>query len=162
MRRAETALKDALKQGQTRCSGLSQFDPRNRTAARLLASFNGGRKRMVRLMAAFDPKLPLDQCQLFTGERCSKVARSAAMWGDDIGQLNMSIFTKGMMDNDRIGEEGLLFTDYYAEQSCTAGRVLHHRAEWTSNGLTKVGMPGAGMRAQDPTNSSKIVVNKSS
>ncbi|HSR00747.1 MAG TPA: sulfatase-like hydrolase/transferase, partial [Sphingomicrobium sp.] len=50
------------------------------------------------------------------------------MWGDDIGQSNLSIFTKGMMgyrtpNIDRIGEEDLLFTDYYAEQSCTAGRA---------------------------------------
>src|SRR5262249_56039691 len=48
------------------------------------------------------------------------------IWGDDIGQSNLSVFTKGLMgyrtpNIDRIATEGLLFTDYYAEQSCTAG-----------------------------------------
>ena len=50
------------------------------------------------------------------------------LWGDDIGQSNLSCFTKGMMgyrtpNIDRIANEGMLFTDYYAEQSCTAGRA---------------------------------------
>lgn len=81
------------------------------------------------------------------------------MWGDDIGQSNLSIFTKGMMgyrtpNIDRIGEEGLLFTDYYAEQSCTAGRASFITGQnGLRTGLTKVGMPGAdaGMRDEDPT-----------
>src|SRR5262245_16666013 len=50
------------------------------------------------------------------------------LWGDDIGQSNLSVFTKGMMgyktpNIDRVANEGMLFTDYYAEQSCTAGRA---------------------------------------
>jgi len=50
------------------------------------------------------------------------------IWGDDIGQSNLSCFTKGVMgyrtpNIDRIANEGMLFTDYYAEQSCTAGRA---------------------------------------
>ena len=81
------------------------------------------------------------------------------MWGDDIGQSNLSIFTKGMMgyrtpNIDRIAEEGLLFTDYYAEQSCTAGRASFITGQCgLRTGLTKVGMPGAdaGMRDDDPT-----------
>jgi arylsulfatase A-like enzyme len=49
------------------------------------------------------------------------------IFGDDIGTSNLSIFTKGMMgyrtpNIDRIAEEGILFTDSYGEQSCTAGR----------------------------------------
>ena len=49
------------------------------------------------------------------------------IWGDDIGQSNLSIYTKGMMgyqtpNIDRVAKEGMIFTDYYAEQSCTAGR----------------------------------------
>ncbi len=49
------------------------------------------------------------------------------IWGDDIGTTNLSIFTKGMMgyqtpNIDRVANEGMLFTDSYAEQSCTAGR----------------------------------------
>ncbi|GAA4753968.1 arylsulfatase [Sphingomonas daechungensis] len=81
------------------------------------------------------------------------------MWGDDIGQSNLSIFTKGMMgyrtpNIDRIGEEGLLFTDYYAEQSCTAGRASFITGQCgLRTGLTKVGMPGAkqGMKDSIPT-----------
>ena len=49
-------------------------------------------------------------------------------WGDDIGQSNLSAYTKGVMgyktpNIDRVANEGMLFTDYYAEQSCTAGRA---------------------------------------
>ena len=49
------------------------------------------------------------------------------IFGDDIGQANISVFTKGLMgyrtpNIDRLAREGMLFTDYYAEQSCTAGR----------------------------------------
>ena len=49
------------------------------------------------------------------------------IWGDDIGQANLSCYTKGVMgyrtpNIDRIAAEGMIFTDYYAEQSCTAGR----------------------------------------
>jgi hypothetical protein len=50
------------------------------------------------------------------------------IWGDDIGQSNISAYTRGLMgyrtrNIDRIAREGMLFTDYYAEQSCTAGRA---------------------------------------
>lgn len=81
------------------------------------------------------------------------------IWGDDIGQSNLSVFTKGMMgyrtpNIDRIANEGLLFTDYYGEQSCTAGRASFITGQCgLRTGLTKVGMPGSklGMRAEDPT-----------
>jgi arylsulfatase len=81
------------------------------------------------------------------------------IWGDDIGQSNLSVFTKGMMgyrtpNIDRIAEEGMLFTDYYGEQSCTAGRASFITGQCgLRTGLTKVGMPGAalGSRAEDPT-----------
>ena len=50
------------------------------------------------------------------------------VWGDDIGQSNISYFTRGLMgyetpNIDRIAHEGMAFTDYYGEQSCTAGRA---------------------------------------
>jgi arylsulfatase len=81
------------------------------------------------------------------------------LWGDDIGQSNLSIFTKGMMgyktpNIDRIANEGMLFTDYYAEQSCTAGRASFITGQaGLRTGLTKVGMPGAkeGMKDSIPT-----------
>src|SRR6185436_5094719 len=81
------------------------------------------------------------------------------IWGDDIGQSNLSVFTKGMMgyrtpNIDRIASEGMLFTDYYAEQSCTAGRSAFILGQSVfRSGLSKVGLPGAelGARAEDPT-----------
>src|SRR4051794_7889200 len=81
------------------------------------------------------------------------------LWGDDIGHSNISAFTKGMMgyttpNIDRIANEGMLFTDYYAEQSCTAGRAAFMFGQAVlRSGLSKVGMPGAdvGLRAEDPT-----------
>jgi arylsulfatase len=80
-------------------------------------------------------------------------------WGDDIGQSNLSVYTKGVMgyrtpNIDRIANEGMLFTDYYGEQSCTAGRAAFIMGQSVfRSGLSKVGLPGAamGIRAEDPT-----------
>jgi hypothetical protein len=71
------------------------------------------------------------------------------IWGDDIGQSNISAYTRGMMgyrtpNIDRIAKEGILFTDYYAEQSCTAGRASFILGQSVfRTGLSKVGLPGA-------------------
>jgi arylsulfatase len=81
------------------------------------------------------------------------------IWGDDIGQTNLSVYTKGLMgyqtpNIDRVAAEGMLFTDYYAEQSCTAGRAAFVTGQSVfRTGLSKVGLPGAdlGMRKEDPT-----------
>jgi arylsulfatase A-like enzyme len=81
------------------------------------------------------------------------------IWGDDIGQSNLSCFTKGMMgyrtpNIDRIANEGMVFTDYYGEQSCTAGRSAFITGQSVfRTGLSKVGIPGAplGMQAADPS-----------
>jgi arylsulfatase A-like enzyme len=81
------------------------------------------------------------------------------IWGDDIGQSNISYFTNGMMgyetpNIDRIASEGMAFTDYYGEQSCTAGRSSFIMGQSVfRTGLSKVGLPGAkeGMREEDPT-----------
>ncbi|WP_152287707.1 arylsulfatase [Flavicella marina] len=81
------------------------------------------------------------------------------IWGDDIGQSNISAYTKGMMgyttpNIDRIANEGLIFTDYYAEQSCTAGRSSFIMGQSVfRTGLSKVGLPGAkeGISSEDPT-----------
>jgi hypothetical protein len=56
------------------------------------------------------------------------------IWGDDVGRSNISAYTMGMMgyrtpNIDRIANEGMIFTDYYGEQSCTAGRLVHHGPE---------------------------------
>jgi arylsulfatase A-like enzyme len=81
------------------------------------------------------------------------------IFGDDVGQSNISYYTRGMMgyrtpNIDRILTEGVAFTDYYAEQSCTAGRSSFITGQCTlRTGLSKVGLPGAaaGMQAEDPT-----------
>jgi arylsulfatase len=81
------------------------------------------------------------------------------VWGDDIGQSNISAYSKGMVgyqtpNIDRIAKEGMLFTDYYAEQSCTAGRASFMLGQSVfRSGLSKVGMPGAkeGISTLDPT-----------
>ena len=79
--------------------------------------------------------------------------------GDDIGYWNVSIYNHGMMgyrtpNIDRIGREGAYFTDWYGQQSCTAGRAAFITGQTPiRTGLTKVGLPGAdiGLRAEDPT-----------
>src|SRR4249919_1194894 len=81
------------------------------------------------------------------------------LWGDDIGTWNVSYFSRGMMgyrtpNIDRVGNEGVAFTDYYGQQSCTAGRAAFLTGQNPiRTGLTKVGLPGAdvGLRPQDPT-----------
>jgi len=81
------------------------------------------------------------------------------IWGDDIGQSDVSAYTRGLMgfqtpNIDRVAKEGMLFTDYYAEQSCTAGRSAFITGQSVfRTGLSKVGLPGAkeGMQKEDPT-----------
>jgi arylsulfatase A-like enzyme len=81
------------------------------------------------------------------------------IWGDDIGYWNISAYSRGMMgyqtpNIDRIASEGMMFTDCYAEQSCTAGRAAFIMGQSVfRSGLSKVGMPGAtsGMQPEDPT-----------
>jgi arylsulfatase A-like enzyme len=81
------------------------------------------------------------------------------IWGDDIGQSNISYYTHGVMgyqtpNIDRVAKEGMTFTDYYGEQSCTAGRSSFIMGQSVfRTGLSKVGLPGAkeGMKEEDPT-----------
>ena len=79
------------------------------------------------------------------------------IWGDDVGQSNISAYSRGMMgyhtpNIDRIAEEGMMFTDYYGEQSCTAGRSSFIMGQSVfRTGLSKVGLPGAkeGMQEEE-------------
>jgi len=79
--------------------------------------------------------------------------------GDDIGITNNSAYSHGLMgykttNIDQLADEGGIFTDYYAEQSCTAGRAAFITGQIpVRTGLTKVGMPGAkqGLQKEDPT-----------
>ena len=81
------------------------------------------------------------------------------IWGDDVGFWNVSYNSRGMMgyqtpNIDRIGREGMSFSDYYGEQSCTAGRASFIMGQSVfRTGLSKVGLPGAeeGMQEEDPT-----------
>jgi arylsulfatase A-like enzyme len=81
------------------------------------------------------------------------------IWGDDIGIANLSCYTHGLMgyqtpNIDRLAKEGMLFTDSYGEQSCTAGRSAFITGQSVyRTGLSKVGVPGAtvGLQAEDPT-----------
>jgi arylsulfatase A-like enzyme len=81
------------------------------------------------------------------------------IWGDDIGWYNISAYNLGVMgykttNIDRIAREGALFTDWYGQQSCTAGRAAFITGQSPiRTGLTKVGLPGApeGLTAADPT-----------
>jgi len=81
------------------------------------------------------------------------------IWGDDVGIWNISANSRGMMgyrtpNIDRIAAEGMSFTDYYGEQSCTAGRSSFIMGQSVfRTGLSKVGLPGAkeGMQVEDPT-----------
>ena len=81
------------------------------------------------------------------------------IWGDDVGQSDVSAYSMGLMgfktpNIDRVAKEGVIFTDYYAEQSCTAGRSSFITGQaGLRTGNTKVGMPGAaqGLQARDAT-----------
>ena len=81
------------------------------------------------------------------------------IWGDDIGGFNISAYNRGMMgyktpNIDSIAADGALFTDWYGQQSCTAGRAAFITGQSPiRTGLTKVGLPGApeGLRPEDPT-----------
>src|SRR2546430_2095723 len=81
------------------------------------------------------------------------------IWGDDIGWYNISAYNRGVMgyqtpNIDRLASEGALFTDWYGQQSCTAGRAAFITGQSPiRTGLTKVGLPGStlGIKKEDPT-----------
>src|SRR3954453_22484353 len=81
------------------------------------------------------------------------------IWGDDVGLANVSAYSFGLMgyktpNIDRVAREGMMVTDYYAEQSCTAGRASFITGQsGLRTGMTKVGLPGAkaGLKKEDPT-----------
>jgi arylsulfatase len=81
------------------------------------------------------------------------------LWGDDIGWFNISAYNHGIMgyktpNIDRLAKEGAMFTDWYGQQSCTAGRAAFITGQSPiRTGLTKVGLPGAklGLQPEDPT-----------
>ena len=106
-------------------------------------------------------------CISVAGQSTGKTSASSSsgkpniviIWGDDIGQANISAYTQGLMgyqtpNIDRVAKSGIMFTDYYGEQSCTAGRASFITGQCgLRTGLTKVGLPGAdlGLQKEDPT-----------
>ena len=89
----------------------------------------------------------------------TKMPNIVIIWGDDVGQSDISAYSHGLMgfrtpNIDRVAKEGMMFTDYYAEQSCTAGRASFITGQsGLRTGMTKVGLPGAtlGLQKEDPT-----------
>jgi arylsulfatase len=107
-------------------------------------------------------KLALGAALLFAGGLAAAQAKKPnilVIWGDDIGGFNISAYNRGMMgyrtpNIDSIADQGALFTDWYGQQSCTAGRAAFITGQSPiRSGLTKVGLPGApeGMKNEDPT-----------
>ncbi len=91
--------------------------------------------------------------------KTTKKRNILVIWGDDIGWFNPSCYHQGAMgyrtpNIDRIAAEGARFTDWYGQQSCTAGRAAFITGQTPlRTGLTKVGLPGAniGLQPEDPT-----------
>ena len=98
-------------------------------------------------------------CVVSSTQAADKKPNIVVIWGDDIGQTDVSAYSMGLMgfhtpNIDRVAKEGMIFTDYYAEQSCTAGRASFITGQsGLRTGLTKVGLPGAktGLQKEDPT-----------
>jgi arylsulfatase len=96
---------------------------------------------------------------LAPAQAADKKPNIVIIWGDDIGQTDISAYSMGLMgfhtpNIDRVAKQGVIFTDYYAEQSCTAGRSSFITGQCgLRTGNTKVGLPGAaqGLQARDVT-----------
>jgi arylsulfatase A-like enzyme len=120
-------------------------------------SKGGKMKRMTPKLAVFICVAVLCLAGMAIAE--DKKPNILVIWGDDIGQFNVSAYNMGMMgyetpNIDRLAKEGALFTDWYGQQSCTAGRAAFITGQSPiRTGLTKVGLPGApeGMNKEDPT-----------
>src|SRR5437016_14004033 len=103
--------------------------------------------------------LPLLYSGTATAQTAAKKPNIVVIMADDVGIWNISAYHRGMMGGttpniDRIAKEGALFTDYYAQQSCTAGRAAFILGQTPfRTGLLKVGLPAAkqGLQDRDPT-----------
>jgi arylsulfatase len=103
--------------------------------------------------------LPIARAQQAASQAAGHKPNFVFIWGDDIGITNISAYSNGLMgyrtpNIDRVAREGMIFTDYYGEQSCTAGRSAFITGQSVfRTGLSKVGLPGAdlGLRKEDPT-----------
>ena len=113
----------------------------------------------VALAAAWISARCRDHHRLPSSRHRRQSPTSSSSWRDDIGYWNISAYNRGMMgyrtpNIDRIANEGAIFTDYYGQQSCTAGRAAFITGQSPMRtGLLKVGLPGAkeGLSDKDPT-----------
>jgi arylsulfatase A-like enzyme len=120
------------------------------------AAVAAGSIQMAQAQAPARPAAPAASTAGAGGARRPNIV---VIWGDDVGIWNISANSRGQMgfrtpNIDRVFNEGMTFTDYYAEQSCTAGRSAFITGQATvRTGLSKVGLPGApaGMKPEDPT-----------
>jgi hypothetical protein len=111
--------------------------------------------KLVDVLAVIVVGLAFIACPVFAADKPNIVI----IWGDDIGQSNISAYSHGLMgyktpNIDRVAKEGMMFTDYYAEQSCTAGRASFITGQsGLRTGMTKVGLPGAtqGLQKEEPS-----------
>ncbi|NEP90270.1 MAG: arylsulfatase [Okeania sp. SIO2C2] len=105
------------------------------------------------------PSSALAQSQLIDTETAKSHPNILVIWGDDIGWENVSSYGMGTMgyttpNIDRIGFEGIRFTDHYAQPSCTAGRAAFITGQYPiRSGMTTVGQPGdtLGLKAESPS-----------
>jgi arylsulfatase len=113
-------------------------------------------KTLAIAMVAIFVTVPLISTQLTAADKKPNIL---VIWGDDIGWYNISAYNQGVMgyrtpNIDRIAKEGAMFTDWYGQQSCTAGRATFITGQSPfRTGLLKVGLPGAkeGLQKEDPT-----------
>jgi len=137
--------------GQT--AATTTADSPRASAERPAASCDGANKGAILALAAHNETVAA------RAQESGKKPNFCIIWGDDIGQSNISAYSHGLMgyqtpNIDRVAREGIMFTDFYAEQSCTAGRSSFITGQHgLRTGLTKVGLPGAklGLRKEDPT-----------
>ena len=122
-------------------------------------STQGVVRRMATIAAACAMTLAIEQTAVAQQPAAPSRPNILVIMGDDIGYWNISAYNRGMMgyrtpNIDRIANNGAIFTDYYAQQSCTAGRAAFITGQSpVRTGLTKVGLPGAkeGLSDKDPT-----------
>ena len=159
------ATADSRKTGQTSTTpqvnrDQSQSSPNELKSSTTMDGVKGTRPDARGLSSADQLALAShNQIVAATLAQTGKKPNICIIWGDDIGQSNISAYTMGVMgyrtpNIDRVAKEGMIFTDYYAEQSCTAGRASFITGQHgLRTGLTKVGMPGAtvGLQKEDPT-----------
>ena len=114
---------------------------------------------LLALSAAAGRSAQAQQVSTPTPTATTRKPNILVIFGDDIGMWNVSAYNRGMMgyrtpNIDRIAKEGAIFTDHYAQQSCTAGRAAFITGQSCfRTGLLKVGLPGAkeGLSEKDPT-----------